>query len=255
MKTLFISILILASIQLEVEAQQKAELFPLSAVRLEDDLFLKAQQNNLKYILALEPDRLLAPFLKEAGLKPKAPFYVSWESSGLGGQTGGHYLSSLSLMYASTGNEELKKRLNYMIDELEQCQQKNANGYVGGVPDGMAIWADIAAGKLEVSNFSLNKKWVPWYNLHKLYAGLIDTWEITRNAKAKQILIKLADWCLTTTSKLSDEQMQDMLRCEHGGMNEVLAQVAFITGDDKYLKLANRFSHQFILNPLLQSKD
>ena len=250
-----IIILFFEAFQLTAQAQQKVELFPLSAVELQDELFLKAQQNNLKYILALNPDKLLAPFLKEAGLTPKALMYGSWESKGLGGQTGGHYLSSLSLMYAATGDQELKKRLDYMIDELNVCQQKNANGYVGGVPEGMAMWADVAAGKLEVSNFALNKKWVPWYNLHKLYAGLIDAWQITGNTKAKEILIRLADWCLATTSKLSDEQMQDMLRCEHGGMNEVLAQVAYITKDEKYLKLAKRFSHQFVLDPLLQSKD
>ena len=250
-----IIILFFKAFQVNAQAQQKVELFPLSAVELQDELFLKAQQNNLKYILALNPDKLLAPFLKEAGLTPKALMYGSWESKGLGGQTGGHYLSSLSLMYAATGDQELKKRLDYIIDELNVCQQKNANGYVGGVPEGMAMWADVAAGKLEVSNFALNKKWVPWYNLHKLYAGLIDAWQITGNTKAKEILIKLADWCLATTSKLSDEQMQEMLRCEHGGMNEVLAQVAYITKDERYLKLAKRFSHQFILDPLLQSKD
>jgi DUF1680 family protein len=250
-----IVILLFKAFQLTAQAQQKVELFPLTAIKLQDELFLKAQQNNLKYILALNPDKLLAPFLKEAGLTPKALMYGSWESKGLGGQTGGHYLSSLSLMYAATKDQELKKRLDYMIDELNVCQQKNANGYVGGVPDGMAMWADVAAGKLEVSNSTLNKKWVPWYNMHKLYAGLIDAWQITGNTKAKLILIKLADWCLATTSKLSDEQMQYMLRCEHGGMNEVLAQVAYITKDEKYLKLAKRFSHHFILDPLLLAKD
>lgn len=250
-----IVILLMMALQLSVIAQEKAEFFPLSSVRLQDELFLKAQQNNLKYILALNPDKLLAPFLKEAGITPKAAMYGNWESRGLGGQTAGHYLSSLSLMYAATGEPELKRRLDYMIDELDKCQQKNANGYVGGIPEGREMWIDLANGKLETNNFSLNKKWVPWYNLHKLYAGLIDTWVITKNAKAKQVLIKLAEWCLTTTSKLSDAQMQEMLRCEHGGMNEVLAEVASLTGDEKYIKLAQRFSHQFILEPLLAQKD
>ena len=254
-KKIVISAIVIAVFQFAAQAQQKVQLFALSAVKLEDKFFLKAQQNNLTYVLALDPDRLLAPFLIEAGIKPKAPIYGNWEASGLGGQTGGHYLSALSLMYAATKEPELKKRLDYMIDELHSCQEKNGNGYVGGVPDGMAMWADLAGGKLEVSNFSLNKKWVPWYNLHKLYAGLIDAWLITGNEKSKQILIKLADWCVSTTANLSDEQMQEMLRCEHGGMNEVLAEVASITGDEKYLKLAKRFSHQFILAPLLTEKD
>ncbi|MBC7653358.1 MAG: glycoside hydrolase family 127 protein [Oligoflexus sp.] len=254
-KKIVIGAVAIVVFQFKAPAQQKVEMFPLTAVTLEDKLFLKAQQNNLRYILALEPDRLLAPFLKEAGIKPKAPIYGNWETSGLGGQTGGHYLSALSMMYAATKNPELKKRLDYMIDELAICQKKNGNGYVGGVPDGMLMWADLAGGKIEVSNFSLNKKWVPWYNMHKLYAGLIDTWLITGNLKSKQILIELADWCISITSKLSDKQMQEMLRCEQGGMNEVLAEVASITGDEKYMQLAKRFSHQFILEPLLEQKD
>ncbi|HEX7366216.1 MAG TPA: glycoside hydrolase family 127 protein [Pelobium sp.] len=242
-------------LQQSLKAQQRVELFPLSAVKLEDQLFSKAQQNNLKYILELSPDRLLAPFLIEAGLQPKGSIYGNWESSGLAGQTAGHYLSSLAMMYAATGQTELKTRLDYMVAELDRCQQKNGNGYVGGVPGGLAMWADVAKGKIEVSNFSLNKKWVPWYNMHKLYAGLIDAWLITNSEKAKQILVKLADWCWKTTSNLSDEQMQEMLKCEQGGMNEVLAEVAAIAGDKKYLKLAERFSHQFILQPLLHNKD
>jgi uncharacterized protein len=229
--------------------------FPLWQVRLNKGPFLNAQQVNTNYILALNPDRLLAPFLKEAGIEPKAPYYGSWESRGLGGQTGGHYLSALAQTYAATGHAELKRRLDYMIDWLETCQQKNGNGYVGGVPDGNAMWADLAAGKMEVGNFSLNKKWVPWYNMHKLYAGLVDTWLVTKNEKAKRVLIHLANWCYTVTSGLSDEQMQQMLRCEQGGMNDVMADVAEITGDAKYLKLAERFSDQKILNPLLQKRD
>src|SRR6476469_4802255 len=110
--------------------------FSLLDVKLADGPFLNAQQVDEEYILALNTDRLLAPFLIEAGIEPKAPIYGSWESSGLGGQTGGHYLSALAQMYAATGNPELKRRLDYMIDWLETCQQKNGNGYVGGVPDG-----------------------------------------------------------------------------------------------------------------------
>lgn len=229
--------------------------FPLSSVKLLDGPFKRAQQTDLKYILALEPDRLLAPFLKEAGLEPKAKQYGNWEDTGLDGHIGGHYLSALSLMYAATGDKELLKRLTYMIDWIETCQEKNGNGYVGGIPGGKAMWSDVAGGKINAENFALNKKWVPWYNIHKLYAGLVDAYVLTGNQKAKNVLVKLSDWCLNLTSKLSDEQIQTMLRSEHGGMNEVFADVAEITGDKKYLDLARKFSHQTILQPLLGNKD
>lgn len=229
--------------------------FPLSAVRLLEGPFKSAQETDKKYMLALEPDRLLAPYLLEAGMTPKAKPYGNWEGTGLGGHIGGHYLSALAKMYAATGDAAMLQRLHYMIDELEQCQQKNGDGYVGGVPGSKALWQEIAAGKINAGSFSLNDKWVPWYNIHKLYAGLVDAYRIGGNQKAKAILVKLSDWCLNVTANLSNAQMQTMLQSEHGGMNEVFADVAAITADQKYLQLARRFSHRAILDTLLEQKD
>ncbi len=229
--------------------------FPLQAVRLAESPFLKAQQTDLKYILEMDADRLLAPFLREAGLTPKKPSYDNWENSGLDGHIGGHYLSALANMYASTGNKEVLQRLHYMVDELEKCQQQNSNGYIGGVPGGSAIWKEIAAGNIRAQSFSLNGKWVPLYNIHKTYAGLLDAWQIAGIAKAKPMLVKLSDWFYNMLSGLSNEQVQDMLRSEHGGLNEVFADLYELTGDKKYLGLAERMSHLQILNPLLLHKD
>ncbi|NCU05618.1 MAG: glycosyl hydrolase, partial [Chitinophagaceae bacterium] len=233
----------------------KLETFALSDVRLLNSPFKQAQETDKKYILSMDVDRLLAPFLREAGIETKAISYPNWENSGLDGHIGGHYISALANMYAATGDAEILRRLNYMIDQLEKCQKKDADGYVGGIPGGKKMWQDVAAGKINAGGFSLNDKWVPLYNIHKLYAGLIDAYTIAGNQKAKTILVKLSDWFYTITSKLSDEQLQTILRSEHGGMNEAFADVAAITGDKKYLELAKRLSHKVILNPLLQQKD
>jgi DUF1680 family protein len=230
-------------------------LFPLADVRVQDGPFKHAEQTNLRYLLAMEPDRLLAPYWREAGLPVKAESYGNWESSGLDGHIGGHYLTALALMYASTGNEIVLQRLNYMIAELKRCQDKNGNGYVGGIPDGDAAWQALAKGQIKVDNFSLNDKWVPWYNLHKTYAGLRDAYLYAGNETAKTMLIKLSDWALRLTESLSDEQMELMLRSEYGGMNEIFVDVAEITGDKKYLALAKRFSHRLLLEPLLRRED
>ncbi|RNI26243.1 glycoside hydrolase family 127 protein [Rufibacter latericius] len=236
---------------------QKTELkaFPLASVRLLESPFQQAQQTDLRYMLSLNPDRLLAPFQKEAGIQPKAENYGNWENTGLDGHIGGHYLSALALMYASTGNKEVLQRLNYMVDQLEACQQKSGNGYLGSTPGGKQMWQEIKAGKIDAGSFSLNKKWVPLYNIHKTYSGLRDAYLFAGNEKAKDMLIKLTDWCLDLTANLTDAQIQDMLRSEHGGMNEVFADVAEITGDQKYLTLAKRFSQTSVLTPLLQGKD
>jgi DUF1680 family protein len=237
------------------EAHAALRLFPLSAVRLTASPFLEAQQTDLRYIMALNPDRLLAPFLREAGLTPKEPTYGNWESTGLDGHMGGHYLTALALMFAATGDAAVLQRTNYFVAELKRCQAANGDGYIGGVPGGATAWHDIAQDKLQADGFSVNGKWVPWYNLHKVYAGLRDAYVYAGNQDARAMLIALCDWTLALMSHLDEEQMQNMLRCEHGGMNEVLADVSEMTGQQKYMDLAIRFSHQAILRPLEDGKD
>jgi len=229
--------------------------FNLTQVRLLEGPFKQAQETDKQYILSLDADRLLSPYLKEAGLTPKAESYGNWENTGLDGHIGGHYLSSLALMYASTGDAKVKERLDYMIAELDKCQSKNGDGYLAGIPQGKEIWKQIKAGNIASSSFNLNGKWVPLYNIHKIYAGLYDAYAIAGNEKAKQMLIKLTDWCIDLTSGLSDQQVQSLLKSEHGGLNEAFANVYSITGDKKYLQLARRFSDQSILTPLLGSTD
>lgn len=231
------------------------ESFQPGQVTLLPSPFTKARAADLKYMMKLDPDRLLAPFLKESGLTPKGKIYGNWEGTGLGGHTAGHYLSALSRMYATTGNQESLDRLNYMVSEIKRCQDANGNGYVGGVPGGKEMWKEIAAGHIDAKPFSLNDKWVPWYNLHKLYAGLRDAYLYAGNQEAKDVLVKLSDWSLNLVKNLSDDQIQEMLKTEQGGMNEVLADVSAITGDKKYLALAKRFSDRRILDPLMQQED
>ncbi len=256
MKTTF-AILYLSFITVFALAQttSKVSYFKLQDVKLLDGPFKHAEDLDKQYLLELNPDRLLAPFLREAGLTPKAESYTNWENTGLDGHIGGHYLSALSLMYASTGDNQIKERLDYMLSELKRCQDANGNGYIGGVPDGNAIWKEIAEGNIKAASFSLNGKWVPLYNIHKTYSGLRDAWFYTGNEEAKEMLIKMTDWAIDLVSNLSDEQIQDMLRSEHGGLNETFADVAEITGNKKYLKLAEQFSHHVILDPLLKNED
>ena len=233
----------------------KAETFPVSDVRVISGPFKHAEDMDIRYLLGLDPDRLLAPYLKGAGLTPKAENYTNWENTGLDGHIGGHYLSALSYMYAATGNKEIKERLDYMISEMKRCQDSAGDGYLSGVPDGRKMWKEIEEGKINASGFGLNNRWVPLYNIHKTFAGLRDAYLQTGNSDAKEMLVKLTDWMMRLVANLSDEQMQDMLRSEHGGLNEVFADVADITKDKKYLKLAHKFSHQLVLQPLLNKED
>lgn len=234
---------------------QALESFNMQDVRLLPSVFLQAEQTDLRYIMAMDPDRLLAPFLREAGLQPKKQSYTNWENTGLDGHIGGHYITALSLMYVSTGDKDVLNRLNYILDELKRVQEANGDGYIGGVPGSKAMWEEIRRGDVRGSGFGLNNKWVPLYNIHKTFAGLRDAWLLTKSEKAKDMFIKFSDWMVELTKNLSDEQIKNMLKSEHGGLNEVMADAYAITNDKKYLDLALRLSDRVLLDPLVQHQD
>ena len=233
----------------------RVETFPISSVRLGDSQFLKNQQADIHYLLGLDADRLLAPYLKGAGLTPKAENYTNWENTGLDGHIGGHYLSALSYMYAATGNKEVEARMDYFLSELRRCQEASGDGYLSGVPNPKQIWGELARGDIRANSFGLNDRWVPLYNIHKIYAGLRDAYLIAGRKEAREMLVKLTDWMIQEVSQLSDEQIQQMLISEQGGLNETFADVYGITGDQKYLRLAHQFSDQRMLQPLLKGED
>ena len=233
-----------------------AGLFPLESVRLLDGPFQAAQQTDHDYLLQLEPDRLLAWFRREAGLPPKAAVYPGWESLGVAGQSLGHYLSALATMWQATGDERLRARIGYIVDELAACQGANGNGYVSAIPHGKEIFAQVARGELtNKSAFNFGNAWVPWYTMHKLFAGLIDAHERAGNARARVVVVALADWCGTVVDPLDDVTMQRMLAAEHGGMAESLAEIGAMTGEAKYLRLAEKFRHAAVFDPLARGED
>jgi DUF1680 family protein len=230
--------------------------FSLGDVTLLDGPLKKACDLNVKTLLQYDCDRLLAPYRKEAGLEPKAKAYPNWE--GLDGHVGGHYLSALA-MNAAMGNAECLRRMEYMISELQACADANrknhaewGRGYVGGMPNSERIWSTFKKGDFGTYFGS----WAPFYNLHKMYAGLRDAWWYCQNEQAKILFMDFCDWVIDLTADLSDEQMERMLGNEHGGMNEVLADAyAISNGDRKYLDAAKRFSHRRLLTPMTQHID
>ncbi len=229
--------------------------FPPRDVRLLAGPFRQAMELDAKYLLRLEPDRLLSGFRSEAGLKPKADKYGGWESQGIAGHTLGHYLSACSRMYQDTGNPEFLDRVNYTVAQLAECQTANGDGYVAAIPDGKGIFAQVARGEIRSQDFNLNGAWVPWYTIHKEFAGLIDAYRFCGSAKALDVATNFADWVAATTKNLTGAQWQKMLVCEQGGMNEAMADLYALTGNTNYLNLAEKFYHQAVMDPLARSDD
>lgn len=227
--------------------------FALGDVDLLDGPFLKARALGQQYLLSLEPDRMLHSFRVNAGLQPKGEIYGGWESAPTWadihcqGHTLGHYLSACSLMFGATGDVRFKRRSDYIVAELRDCQVASKTGLLTAFPEGPALMDAVLSGKKFTG--------VPWYTSHKVLAGLRDASLYTDNPIALEVLTRFCDWAITATAPLTDEQFQKMLDVEHGGMNEVLADVYAMTGDERYLALSKRFCHQSILDPLSRSRD
>lgn len=226
----------------------KAHPFDLNQVRLLEGPFQHAQELERKFLLAMNPDMLLYPFRREAKLPSpvKGSDALGWQTTG---HALGHYLSGCALMYRNTGDQELKARADGIIKALAECQAAIGSGYLGGLPERSIL---VLQNRLKDPTA---RAAVPWYCLHKVYAGLLDMHTLAGNAQALEVVERIADWIESNTNALSQEEMQRMLDIEYGGMNEFLANLYAVTGKEKHLKLSMRFNHARVTEPFLKGED
>ena len=225
----------------------------LENTKLLDGIFKTSQNKGKEYLLYLDLDRLIAPFYEAEGKMPKKKRYGGWEAMGISGHSLGHWLSAASYMYGTTRDTVLLEKMDYVIDELKKIQSYDDKGYLSGFP---RRCFDIAfSGEFEVNNFELAGHWVPWYSIHKVFAGLLDNYRITGNENTLDILLKLCNWAFEGTKQMTDDEFQKMIICEIGGMNDTLAEIYNLTGNINYLKLAEKFCQKLILTPLSKSID
>ena len=268
--TLFAACCMLLSLSQKAVAQ--SEIYPqhfnLSEVNVTNGPLKVAQDLNFKTLLAYDVDRLLTPYVRQAGLNTGDyanwttlhPNFENWGSGNfrLDGHVGGHYLTALALAYAACHESEtkaqLKSRMDYMLKVMKDCQDVFNNntaglyGYIGGYPSN-TLWTDMYAGNM--TEFNNARGNVPFYVQHKVMAGLRDAYlygdgETATTAKA--MYLKMCDWAINLVAKFNTSAMQDILNTEHGGVNEVLADAYKITGQAKYLDAAKKYSHTTMIN-------
>ena len=240
------------------ESPLRARALPLDAVRLTGGPLKHAQELDARYLLHLEPDRMLAFYRVRAGLPQKAEPYGGWDGGGrnLTGHIAGHYLSAVSLMWAATGDARFRDRAGYIVRELAAVQQRNGDGYLGALEGGREGFAALARGEIRSAAFDLNGLWSPWYTLHKTFAGLRDAWRHTGDRLALEVETRFAGWAERILAGLTDEQLQHMMNTEFGGMNEVLADLSADSGDPRWLRLsATAFEHRAFIAPLQRHQD
>jgi len=225
----------------------------VKAVLEEGTMFSDSQKVGLKYVLDYSPDRMLAPAYKAMGKTPKDVTYGGWEARQIQGHMLGHYLSALSGFYYQTGSTEAKQKLDYTVKCIKELQRDD--GYFGGIPSTPFDTVFSSGENFKVDRFSLADWWVPWYSVHKIYAGLLDSYIYGGNKDALEIVTKMCDWAIAGTSRMTDKEMQKMFTCEHGGMCKVFADLYDITKNEKYLKEAQRWIHKEIMNPAMKEQD
>lgn len=231
----------------------KLQPFDMADVTLGAGPFLHAQRMTEAYLLKLQPDRMLHNFRLNAGLQPKAPVYGGWESEpkwaeiNCHGHTLGHYLSACASAYRSTRDRRFKRRIDYIAGELAACQKAAGSGLVCAFPKGAALVSAHLRGEKITG--------VPWYTLHKVYAGLRDATLLADSEASRAVLVRLAGWGVVATRPLTDAEFEAMLATEHGGMNEIYADLYLMTGNPEYLTVAQRFSHKAIMEPLAEGRD
>ena len=214
--------------------------YPSQATKLGSGPLADRKKVNETFLVeTLNPDALLSKFLTVAGLEPKARPYGGWEARDIAGHSLGHYLSALAMMVAHDGDAKAKERCDYIVDELAKCQDKLGTGYVHAEDEG---WLNqLERGQVRAQAFNLNGVWVPFYSIHKVFAGLRDAYRLAGNKKALEVERKLADRVIAALSNLNENQVQNMLRAEHGGMLEVMVDLAEDTGDKKYSEAGRKF--------------
>ena len=230
----------------------RAEPFPMSQVRLTaGSAYANARDWNRGYMERLAADRLLYTFRANAGLPVgSAKPLGGWEqpengqrSSELRGHFVGHFLSATAQM-AANGDKAAKAKGDYLVAELAKCQQKLGGKYLSAFP---TTWWDRLEKGVRV--------WAPFYTVHKIMAGMFDMHRLAGNRQALQVAEGMAAWADEWTESKTEEQMQQILTIEFGGMAETLYHLSAATNDDRWARTGDRFQKRSFVNPLAARRD
>lgn len=220
----------------------KLKSMPYDRIQIKDEVLFRAGELEMKYLLSLEADRLIAGFIETAGLQPKAQRYEGWETTEIQGHTLGHYLSALAQAYASSKDERVIERIKYLISELQRCQTKD--GY-------LFAWNQEIFERVE----NHQPAWVPWYTMHKILSGLIATYQYTGLKDAYLVMNQLGTWIYERCMKWTSEIQTTVLSVEYGGMNDCLYELYLVTENEKYIEAAHQFDELTLFEPIYQGKD
>lgn len=241
----------------------------MGSVTLQDEWLVNAAEKENEYLLSLDSEKFLYEWYKLAGLEPKTDSgYDGWErSSGnnFRGHSFGHYMSATSQAYLSSSGEtkeKLKTEISEAVNGLAACQSAYAAthpesaGYVSPFPEEWLQRVDgvpLAGTKIQSGDNLI----VPYYNLHKMVAGLLDVVKNVEDQEIKSTALSVAEgfgeYLYNRLSMLTDKNQ--MLRTEYGGMNEALYELYNLTGNDHFKTAAEYFDETALFEQLAANKD
>lgn len=219
----------------------------LKNVHLNAGLFSERADVNRAYLMELSTNALLQNFYIEAGIvmpglqvvddPSAADLHWGWEAPicQLRGHFLGHWLSAASMLVMTNNDRELRAKLDIIIDELDRCRILNGGKWIGSIPEKYFR-------KLENNEYV----WSPQYVMHKTLMGLTHAYMYTGNEVALNILDNAADWYLDWTAQMQQKNPHAVYSGEEGGMLEIWATLYELTRSEKYLTLAERYSHPSI---------
>lgn len=231
--------------------------FAYADVTVTDNYYNQVTEKDVEFLNKFDPDRLLYNFRLTAGYKKteiesmdihndgtgaSKPYPGGWENSLIGGHTLGHYLAAVAQAIANGYGDEvgedgftLSERLDYLIAELRDCQEKRGTGYIfGAVLDNTSkpeLQFDVVEGKEN------GGQWVPWYTMHKIVNGLVETYKLTdgeTSETALEVAEGLGEWIYNRTSKWNKTTQNRVLEIEYGGMNDCLYELYKYASETDY---------------------
>lgn len=224
--------------------------FSISDVAVTDDYCTNALNKELEYLLSFDTEKLLAGFRDNAGLSTNgATRYGGWENTNIAGHCVGHYLTALAQAYqrpdiSSEQRDALYKRMKTLIDGMKTCQQHShgKTGFLWAVPVPSDGNVERQFDRVEIGKANIfDDAWVPWYTMHKLIAGIVDVYNATGYAPAKEVGSSLGDWVYNRVSRWSQQTRNTVLSIEYGGMNDCMYDLYAITGKDSHASAAHSF--------------
>ncbi len=228
----------------------------ISSCTVTGGVFRDRMNVNKAYLKELSTLSLLQNHYLEAGIilpdmqvisePEKAALHWGWESPAcqLRGHFLGHWMSASAMLAASDGDEELKSRLTYVVDELERCQKRNGGKWVGSIPE---KYFTFMAGEEYI--------WSPQYTMHKTLMGLVDACRFAGITKALDIADRLADWYIDWTESIKDTTPFAVFKGEQGGMLEEWCILYELTGKEKYRTLIDAYTENGLYHQFEQGKD